>query len=390
MNGINKNIVTLIVKTIVSELNNIEKEKLESWINADENNRHLFNEIMNSTNLEKWINQKNAEPYKALVYVNTAIQKQKEWSIIRKIIRVAAVLLLPLVIGGSIYFFISKPSEKILTQTEIEPGTRHAILLLDDGKSVFLDNGNETVIREKDGSLIKKSESKLEYLAQDEIKSDITLYNTMRVPRGAEYDLVLSDGTKVYLNSMSEFKYPVHFKNNIRQVELIGEGYFEVARSDTPFIVKTQLLDIKVLGTSFNVNTYKNTGKTITTLVEGSVKVISTSNPETTHDLLPSEQAIFHQDDGKIKIEKVDVSIYTSWKDGELTFNDTRLEDIMTILTRWYSADVLFLDPSVKEIRFSGSLNKYENVNNILEIIESTKKVKIDIIGSEIRLNKRI
>ena len=384
----NKNIVRLIVKEIILGLNNTEKEKLDAWLIEDENNRYLFNAIKNSTNFRKWRKFREADNQQVWEIINRSIQKKKKYSLLQSLLKIASVVLLFLIIGSSIYFFMPRNVEKTLPIVEIDPGSRNAFLILDDGETVALNDTEETLIVEKDGSLIKKAENKLDYSVQEDSGTDSILFNTLLVPRGSEYDLVLSDGTRVFLNAMSEFRYPVRFKGNFRKVILQGEAYFEVAHSEFPFIVTTNQLDLEVLGTSFNINAYENSGNIITTLVEGKLKVVSAVKPEENWILLPNDQAIYNLDKKNIKVEKVDVSLFTSWKDGELNFHDMRLEDIMTILTRWYSAEVFYLDSSIRDLRFTGSLDKYENINYILDIIESTKKVKIEINGNEIGLRK--
>lgn len=386
----NKKIVRLIVKDIILELNNTEKEKLDAWLIEDENNRYLFNAIKNSTNFRKWRKFKETDNQQVWEFINKSIQKKKKYSLLQSILRIASVVLLPLIIGSSIYFFMPRNVEKTLPVDEINPGSRNALLILDDGETVALNAPEETFILEKDGSFIKNAENKLDYSVQEDSGTDSILFNTLLVPRGSEYDLVLSDGTRVFLNAMSEFRYPVRFKGNLRKVMLRGEAYFEVAHSEFPFIVTTNQLDMEVLGTSFNINAYENSGNIITTLVEGKLKVALSVKPEENWLLLPNDQAIYNLDKKNIKVEKVDVSIFTSWKDGELNFHEMRLEEIMTILTRWYSAEVFYLDSSIRDLRFTGSLNKYENISYILDIIESTKKVKIEINGNKIGIGKVI
>jgi ferric-dicitrate binding protein FerR (iron transport regulator) len=243
-------------------------------------------------------------------------------------------------------------------------------------------------ITEYDGTLINKSQGVLNYTNQSTAASILPIFNTINIPRGGEFNLVLSDGTRVFLNAMSSFKYPVSFTGNNREVELSGEAYFEVKKDPKkPFIVKTSAINIQVLGTSFNLNAYENTNEIVTTLVEGSVKLISHINNES-RSLEPEEQATFHTDNGQTEIEQVDVNLYTAWKDGNFIFHDARLEDIMTTLTRWYTADVLYSDESIKELRFSGNLDRYGDINQILDIIETTKKIKIEINQNTILFSK--
>jgi transmembrane sensor len=390
-----KKIAGLIAKEIVGGLSSEEKEDLDAWLDEKEGNRQLFNEIKKSGNFREWARFQETEQQPAWEKIYTAIQTQKKRSVIQNVIRIAASILLPLLIGGGVYFFVSRQIQEQTVSSEqvaeITPGTSKAVLVLDDGRSVILDTPDKTEIREKDGTVIRKAERKLDYSSQEErSEADRQLFNTIRIPRGAEYDLVLSDSTRVFLNAMSEFRYPVQFTGEVREVELKGEAYFEVSRSGSPFIVNTGQVNVEVLGTEFNVNAYDDTEKIITTLVNGKVKVAATGNPEEGRLLQPAEQAVFSLQDGNIEVEKVDVSLFTSWKDGEFIFYDTRLEDIMITLTRWYSADVFYMNPSVKDLRFGGTLDKYGDIGYILDIIKATNKVTVEVNGTAILFREKI
>lgn len=379
----------LIAKEIVGGLSQKEKEELDAWLDENERNRQLFEEIKSSGRYKEWAQFQEAEQQPSWEQIYAALQIQKKRTIIQNILRIAATILLPLIIGSGVYFFVSR---QILEQdgnheqvVEITPGTSKAVLVLNDGSSVILDTPDKTEIREKDGTIILKAKGKLNYSKQKEdSNADQTLFNTICIPRGAEYDLVLSDSTRVYLNAMSEFRYPVQFTDEIREVELKGEAYFEVTQSGSPFIVKTGQLNIEVVGTEFNINAFEGTKKIITTLVKGKVKVTDTEKPGEGQLLKPEEQAVFSIQERNMEVKKVDVSLFTSWKDGEFIFYDTRLEEIMTTLTRWYSADIFYMNPSVKDLCFSGTIDKYEDIGHILDIIKATNKVTVEVNGKAI------
>ena len=236
------------------------------------------------------------------------------------------------------------------------------------------------LIKEDDGTLIQKTTDKLDYEKKVDKKKDKLIFNTIRTPQGGEYNLVLADGTEVFLNSLSQFKYPVQFVGENREVELTGEAYFIVAKDQQkPFLVKTNGIDVAVVGTSFNINAYEETGNVVTTLVEGKVNLHLNNQNTGTYTLVPDEQAVFTVSLGNMKVRKVDVSLFTEWRNGQLIFHNNRLEDIMNTLIRWYSVEVFYLDPGVKDIKFSGNLNRYEDISSILDIIQATEKVNIKI-----------
>jgi len=374
-------IINLISKEIGGILSPEEEQEVYFWIKEHPDNEALYVRIKNSENFrDRNLKHQEIDVKKGWEKINSKIEKETRILKLKKIFSYAAAILLPFIIAGglAVYFYEQNPAEKTIVKISgIEPGKSRAVLVLDDGKLVSLDSLNNLEITEKDGTIIQKGAQSLNYSKNTETALVKNIYNTIKIPHGGEYNLVLSDGTRVYLNAESTIKYPVQFTESFREVELTGEAYFEVTKDiHKPFIVKTQGMNIEVLGTSFNLNAYVNTDKILTTLVEGSVK-INVDGSNESRILKPDEQAAFDIRTGQTEIRKVDVNLYVAWKDGRLNFYDCRLEDIMITLTRWYTADVIYLNPSAKDLRFSGSLNRYGNINQILDIIKSTGKVKI-------------
>lgn len=209
-------------------------------------------------------------------------------------------------------------------------------------------------------------------------------YNTLVVPRGGEYMLELSDGTKVWLNSDSELRFPVTFVGDRRNVEIEGEAYFEVAKDEgKPFHVLANGADIKVLGTSFNVMTYR--GRTITTLVEG--EVCLTYKDESVL-MVPDRQAEVITETGKILMREVDARNFTLWKDGVFYFENAALETIAERLSQWYDVNIIFNDEALKQLRYSVEMKRYNNIQDLLTKIEKTQKVKFLIQGKSIYIRK--
>jgi len=388
-----KRIAGLIAGDVGDILASSEKSELTDWLNEKPENRQLYQLLRNSSRFQGWrdiIN--NSDTKEGWDRLYRAIQEERRQKLRFNILKFAAAIILPLMIAGGVYFFVLQPDSKkeFASRTaEIKPGGTQAVLILNDGQSVILDTPDDLLMKEKDGTTIQKSKGRLNYTSQTEKLTSETLYNTIEIPRGGEYNLVLSDGTRIFFNSLSRIKYPVKFSTESRRVELTGEAYFEVAHStDQPFIVKIADLEIEVLGTSFNINAYESSGTIVTTLVEGQVKVRSLNNQGVSRILQPYEQAVFNAGKCSIEVKKVDVSLFTAWKNGEFVFQNERLEDIMVILTRWYSAEVFFMNPSVKELLFSGSISRYGEIEPILEIIQSTGKVKIEINRNTIILKE--
>ena len=211
--------------------------------------------------------------------------------------------------------------------------------------------------------------------------------NIIQVPRGGEYELILPDGTHVWLNSDSELSFPLQFDSTKREVSLSGEAYFDVTKDpQKPFTVKlTGGIEVKVLGTQFNVQAYPDEKTIETTLCEGSVNV-SDGTKETT--LTPSLQAVYSKTDKSITTRKVDIRLYTSWKKGLFVFENKPLEEIMTTLSRWYNINVFYTNQTVKTYHFTGDLERYGDFRKALGMIEKATSIRFVINGNNIMVEE--
>ena len=310
----------------------------------------------------------------------------RKYVIWKRIGRCAAIMVIPLLVCG--YFVSSewKSSEvTIIDNVEIVPGTGRAQLIMADGRFLKLEQ-KENMKLDLPGVKIVATEKKIVYRAIEEETSTPKEeeYNTLVVPRGGEYMVELSDGTKVWLNSDSELRFPITFVGDRRSVEIEGEAYFEVAKDEgKPFHVLAKGVDIKVLGTSFNVMTYR--GRTITTLVEG--KVCLTYKDESVL-MVPDRQAEVIAETGKILMREVDARNFTLWKDGVFYFENAALETIAERLSQWYDVSIVFNDEALKKLRYSVEMKRYNNIQDLLTKIEKTQKVKFLIQGKSIYIHK--
>ena len=198
---------------------------------------------------------------------------------------------------------------------------------------------------------------------------------------GQVREMLLPDGTKVWLNQSSVLKYPRAFEGKERHVYLDGEAYFEVNKTGHPFIVSTQGMQIEVLGTTFNISAYPGE-EYQATLVSGSVKVDTGEGQSLV--LKPSQQASLIPGSGNIQVRTVDTAFYTSWVKGKINFKDQRLEDIMRILSRWYNIEVDYSDEALKNLRFGCYVNRYEEIAPFLELLEATENIHVKINGKTI------
>ena len=298
--------------------------------------------------------------------------------------RVAAVLL-PLLLGGTaIYVMYSRNNaslKNVISLHDVEPGTLEAVLVTSDGTLRELQTaGNH--INEKDGSKIMVDSARLNYQDNRPESVQELIYNKLLVGRGHEYMLILNDGTRVWINSKSELSYPVAFGENVRRVRLSGEAYFEVTKDSVrPFIVEVDRgFEVKVLGTHFNIKAYDTDDSYETTLVEGKVQV--SQGHKTKITLEPSEQMVIGKD-GRHEVRVVNTSYYTAWHEGWFYFNDESLEQVLTMIGRWYDVDFVFVKENLKEITVTGKLKRFENLSVILKMLERTT-------GTELMLKNRI
>jgi len=267
----------------------------------------------------------------------------------------------------------------------IKPGNSKAVLILNDGSVHDLTASKHLVLTES-GADIKVEGNKLLYTEEEDVSKSIK-YNTLIIPRGGEFFLQLSDGTKVWLNSETTLRYPVQFIGEERKVELTGEAFFEVARNEkVPFLVESGDQTVKVLGTEFNISSYKENSLISTTLVKGSVEVFIKNKPDKKQTLVPNEQITISKIDGLISKQKVNPYQYIAWKDGRFVFDDQNLCEIMKTLSKWYNVDVVFAREELKNFRFTGNLERYSDFGEVLKKIQKTNEVEFTIENKQITI----
>ena len=216
-------------------------------------------------------------------------------------------------------------------------------------------------------------------LAYGSFKTNEIIYNTVKIPYGGEYQLQLSDGTRVWLNSGSVLKFPVNFVGKQREVSLKGEAYFEVAHlADKPFIVHTDHSNVKVYGTSFNVMSYADDKVEQVTLLEGSVGV-EVNGQQTM--IKPGEQAELNTVTEIVELKEVEATLYTSWVDGVFRFKNMPMKELSKKLSRWYDVDFFFANDNVSEFPFTGRIKRDADFEYFMNLIEKTTNVEVSIDG---------
>ncbi|WP_372652562.1 FecR family protein [Draconibacterium sp.] len=381
----------IIAEIILAEkersLTEKEQQQLTDWFAQDAQNYFLYEKLKYDENLTSSLKDLGKyDTAKVFAEFEQIISKTRSIKISQVLLRVAAVLVL---VVGTYYFFQYQLSPQNVEPTQelaIKPGASKAILKLADGTIVSLEN-KRTDITESDGTTISSDTNSVVYKPNTRRVSERKLqYNTIEIPRGGEYQLTLSDGTHVWLNSETTIKYPVVFAKNKREVFISGEAFFDVVHNEeAPFIVTTEKMKVNVLGTAFNIRAFGNEEKAATTLVRGKVNVTSTQTAQT-FMIKPSEQFIIEE--GKPSVRKVNVKKYTAWTEGRILFDDNSLDEIFTDMARWYNISVEYENEALKNLRFSVDVKRYDEITKITEIIELTKKVKFELDNETITILK--
>jgi transmembrane sensor len=305
------------------------------------------------------------------------------------LLKYAAILVL-MVSSVAVWMIFGTKDNEVITSLAVDkhvndvlPGSNVAVLMLSDGKKIRLDSG-KVALQEKDGTQLSGHQGGLVYSNNPASDKEQVLYNTLIVPRAATYNIQLPDGTNVWLNAMSELRFPVKFGTKERKVELIGEAYFEVAKNiNVPFKVLTPHQKIEVKGTHFNVNSYADENFDRTTLLEGSVKVSDPAVPAKFWMLSPGEQAETNKRTGQTILAKANIKEAIAWKNGYFLFNDEQLESIMTKVARWYDIEVVY-EGKLEEQSFLGQIERSKKISSILKLLELTGNVHFKISGRRV------
>ena len=302
--------------------------------------------------------------------------------------RWVAVFLLPLLRGGTIWIVLGDKQERpVVAEAVLEAGRSQAVLILAKGERIDLTSGRTDSLPGQVGVHVLRDSARSVVYERREEQAGNPEYNTLVVPRQGEFQVVLADGSKVYLNSESEIRYPTFFAGGERRVYLKGEAFFEVT-SDTsrPFIVNVGEMDVRVLGTRFNVNAYVPERAIRTTLVSGKVRV-SDREDKAAVVLEPGQQAVWKKNG--LTMREVDALAVSAWVDGKFYFEEgMTLEEITEQLQRWYDIDFFFASERVKHFVFAGMIKKEYAANEIFSIIEKAARVKFTVNGRTVAVSE--
>lgn len=369
----------IIIKFLNQEANHSELEKLEDLLKTDKGIR-VFKSFVKAQYIST-LSMTEFDVNKAKASIKDRLKKDRRLTRMNQYKRMAVAASVMFILGLAFYLINKNGNldgSVIVNHPQtIVAGTDKAILTLGNGDEVALEKGKKFQIGE-----VSSNGEELVYVdkEQSNVVQKEQSYNYLTIPRGGQFFVKLSDGTEVWLNSETKLKYPVTFAEGLtRKVELIyGEVYFKVSPSTqhkgAGFHVLTKSQEIDVLGTEFNIRAYNNDQIMATTLVEGKIRI---TKGEVSETLKPNQQAKINHEDDKIDVQEIEVSQEISWVNGLFTFNEKPLEEIMTVLSRWYDTEVVFENAKQKKFVFTGILERTKSVEDILKLIEATSEGQI-------------
>ena len=368
----------ILLKKVRRTLSSEEEEIFQSWLTRDIRHKDYYERVRRVWSSDETTYTLNTDVAKLISHFDDHVRQERrarQRKLLKRVYRSVACLLLLLSVGGGI-LLLRRESREVTTDLQLTrsicPGKDKAIILLSNGEKVDIDLLSDSLPYHANGFVVEKDSGIIKYSG---VQLTEVTYNTIIIPRGGEYQVKLSDGTTVWLNAESRLKIPTSFIGNERRVFLWGEAYFDVVKNDRkPFVVETDLGNVKVYGTEFNVKHYTGDGQLKATLVEG---VIGFSNDKITElKLKPGYQLSLAEGELTPKIEQVKIYNEIAWKDKRFCFENKKLETIARDLERWYNVEIVFEDPALKNLEFSGTLSRYGEIKTLLCFFEESANVK--------------
>ncbi len=382
----------LIKKLVNNEISLHEREILQEWVLIDEQNHKKFTQILKTLEVKESLLFDSNFAYKKF---NTTITK-KDNKVVRltKYYKYAAILVLA--IGVTFIISLNNKSTDFNTIVDSNPQNniidKKAITIkLADGTTKIIANNMLSDLKDSNGNLIaSKQNNGLSFTNNLNKDSNNFALNEIQVPNGKTLKIELTDGTVVWLNSGTRFKFPQSFNSYTenRKVFLQGEAFFDVTKNkDKPFIVETKGINVEVLGTQFNVSSYDNEEIIATTLVEGSVNVIQVESPDKTLHITPNYQAVFNTTNSNLSKTKVDTKIYTSWINNKLIINSLKFNDILKKLERKHDVEIINENQILNNEIYRGEFED-ETIETILNTIALSNPFKYTIEGKKITITE--
>jgi transmembrane sensor len=411
----NETMATDLLKRFRSgECTDVEKQLVEAWYAELINTGELEWEEGEKESIqaagENWLLQNMNDDELTYAPVRRMRTATKAWW--------AAAAILVLITGAAYYLYNKQQATAVAKKedtlkNDVAPGSNKAVLTLANGTTIVLDDAsNGVVAQEGNSKVLKPEDGQLLYEQEENSEQGPLAYNTLATPRSGQYQLILPDGSKVWLNSESSIHYPIAFAENERRVQITGEAYFEVAKlklgsgERVPFIVEKGDMQVEVLGTHFNVNAYNDESAIKTTLLEGKVKVVNRESAfakasadksangkrekpnEISVVLKPGEQAVMakanRSGNDRIKINKADVDNVVAWKNGLFHFESADIKTVMRQLARWYDVEVVYEGTTVKNDPLFVEVSRNTRLSDVLKVLQESGSAKFTIQGKKI------
>lgn len=385
---IEKNIIDkwkLLLKVLSEEISEDDRY-FQHWLNENTENKKLYLSLKEGKQNDKLFDKDRVfDTISSKLSLNTERKRplsQKKW--FKYSISSVAVIALS-IIALNYFIFQENPTPEKVEKNIFDPGSKKAYLLSMQGEKIDLSESFE--VKKEDGTIISNNSGGVISFQKTTPAKKTIEQQTIYVPKSGEYELVLADGSKVFLNSESQLSFPSYFEGDTRSVELTGEAYFEVKKDGKPFIIQTPDLIIEVLGTSFNINAYQTNTYVNATLVEGSIRIRLPENQET-FLLQPEHNFRLDKLSDEISVQQVNTDVYTSWVKGEFVFRNQPLTEIFTQLERWYDFKIVYESPDIGKMRFTGSVEKARPLNYLLDLIQAVTDIGYRSEGDKIILYK--
>ncbi|SEO17963.1 FecR family protein [bacterium A37T11] len=376
----------LIVQKLAGQLTASEEAELEQWLQESDENRLLYDELATGAHKEGYLAQlKKIDDQSVFEEIRHRHHTHPKRLAINWYKGIAAAALLLTSVAVLLYFSERKQATAPITGL-IKPGGNRATLTLADGRTIHLDSASVGLLANQTGlKITKAADGQLIYEVAEEIKPTAgVLFNTITTPMGGQYQVILPDKSKVWLNAASSIRYPVPFNQAERTIQLDGEAYFEINQAEkNPFNVMAAGQLVRVLGTNFQISAYRGEN-IVTTLVQGSVQVVAGKASPIL--LEPGQQSLW-SDGSPIRISKADTALALAWKSGKFVFDRQTVPEVMRQLARWYNLDIAYKG-KLDDLILSGSVDRDADFSEVLHVIEFTQPVKFNINGRRVTVSE--